>query len=151
MKRFLLLCTLLATPLTAAADDYRVVFETRGAFADVRDALVLAIEDQGLKITNTNQIAAMLERTGKDLGAERRVYEQAEQFEFCSAVISRQIMEADPHAIVLCPYSIALYTLPGDATVYLAYRKPPGSGDPALRQALANLERLLSDIIRAAR
>ncbi|HET9462346.1 MAG TPA: DUF302 domain-containing protein, partial [Thiobacillus sp.] len=97
-----------------------------------------------------NNIATMLERTGKDLGATRRVYENAEQFEFCSATVSRRMMEADPHAIVMCPYSVAVYTVPGDKTVYLAYRKPAATKNPALKQALAEMEKLLTEIIKDA-
>jgi hypothetical protein len=68
----------------------------------------------------------MLERTGKDIGASRRVYDRAETIEFCSATVSRQTMEMDPANIVYCPYVIAVYTVPGAKdTVHLAYRRPP--------------------------
>lgn len=151
MKRFLALCALVCLPFSAlAAEGYTVLFKTQGAFQNVRDSLQMAIEGQGLKITNTNKIAAMLERTGKDLGATRQVYENAEQFEFCSATISRRMMEADPHAIVMCPYSVAVYTIPGDKTVYIAYRKPAASKSPALKKALAEMEKLLTGIIKDA-
>jgi len=112
MKRFIALCALFCLPFSALAAEGTVLFKTQGAFQDVRDSVEMAIEGQGLKITNTNKIAAMLERTGKDLGATRQVYENAEQFEFCSATVSRRMMEADPHAIVMCPYSVAVYTIP---------------------------------------
>lgn len=151
MKRFLAVCALVCLPFSAlAAEGYTVLFKTQGAFQDVRDSLQMAIEGQGLKITNTNKIAAMLERTGKDLGATRQVYENAEQFEFCSATVSRSMMEADPHAIVMCPYSVAVYTIPGDKTVYIAYRKPAATKSPALKKALAEMEKLLTGIIKDA-
>lgn len=151
MKRFLAVCALVCLPFSAlAAEGYTVLFKTQGAFQDVRDSLQMAIEGQGLKITNTNKIAAMLERTGKDLGATRQVYENAEQFEFCSATVSRSMMEADPHAIVMCPYSVAVYTIPGDKTVYIAYRKPAATKSLALKKALAEMEKLLTGIIKDA-
>jgi len=78
------------------------------------------------------------------------VYEGAEQFEFCSATISRHMMEADPHAIVLCPYSIAVYQIPKDPNIYIAFRKPPTSKDPALKKALADVEKLLTEIVKDA-
>jgi len=78
------------------------------------------------------------------------VYENAEQFEFCSATISRHMMEADPHAIVMCPYSVVVYTVPNDKTVYLAYRKPADTRNPALKKTLVELETLLTDIIQDA-
>lgn len=151
MKKLLALCALLCLPLTAqAVESYTVLFRAQGAFQDVRDMLQIAIEGKGLKITNTNHIADMLKRTGKDIGETRKVYENAEQFEFCSATISRHMMEADPHSIVMCPYSVVVYTLPNDKTVYLAYRKPAATKNPALKKQLAELEKLLTDIIKDA-
>jgi len=92
----------------------------------------------------------MLERTGKDLGATKQVYTHGEQFEFCSAAISRAMMEADPHAIVMCPYIVSVYTIPGDKNVYVAYRKPAATKNPALKKSLAEVEKLLTEIIKDA-
>ena len=151
MKKLLAVCAMLCLPLTAlAAEGYTVLFKAQGSYQDVRDNLQMAIEGKGLKITNTNHIADMLERTGKDIGETRQVYENAEQFEFCSATVSRHMMEADPHAIVMCPYSVVVYTIPNDKTVYLAYRKPADTKNPALKKTLVDLEKLLTDIIKDA-
>ena len=151
MKKLLAVCAMFCLPLAAlAAESYTALFKTQGTFQDVRDSLQMAIEGKGLKITNTNHIAEMLERTGKDIGETRQVYENAEQFEFCSATVSRRMMEADPHAIVMCPYSVVVYTVPNDKTVYLAYRKPAAARNPALKKALVELEKLLTAIIKDA-
>jgi uncharacterized protein (DUF302 family) len=151
MKKLLVVCAMLSLPLTAqAAESYTALFKAQGEFQDVRDMLQIAIEGKGLKITNTNQIAGMLDRTGKDIGETRKVYENAEQFEFCSATISRQMMEADPHSIVMCPYSGVVYTIPNDKTGYLAYRKPADTKNPSLKKTLVELEKLLTDIIKDA-
>ncbi len=151
MKKLLALCALLCLPLTAqAVESYTVLFKAQGSYQDVRDNLQMAIEGKGLKITSTNHIADMLERTGKDIGETRKVYENAEQFEFCSATISRHMMEAEPHAIVMCPYSVVVYQIPNDKTVYLAYRKPAATKNAALKKPLAEMETLLSDIIKDA-
>ena len=151
MKKLLAVCAMLCLPLTAlAAEGYTVLFKTQGTFQEVRDLLQFSIEGKGLKITNTNHIAEMLERTGKDIGETRQVYENAEQFEFCSATVSRHMMEADPHAIVMCPYSVVVYTIPNDKTIYLAYRKPGATKNPALKKTLAELEALLTGIIKDA-
>ena len=151
MKKFLAVCALFCLPFsTLAAESYSVLFKFQGSYQDVRDNLQMAIEGKGLKITNTNHIAEMLDRTGKDIGETRQVYENAEQFEFCSATVSRHMMEADPHAIVMCPYSVVVYTVPNDKTVYLAYRKPADTKNPALKQTLVDLEKLLTDIIKDA-
>lgn len=117
------LIAIAALPVQAAGE--AVVIPVQGRFDEVRDALVFAVEGKGLVINYTGHIGAMLERTGKDIGATRRIYEQAESLEFCSAKLSRQMMEADPANIVNCPFVISVYALPGKpGTVFLAYRKP---------------------------
>lgn len=151
MKPFFTLCAMLCLPLSAmAAEGYTVLFKTQGDFQFVRDAVESAIEGKGLKINHTNKIAEMLERTGKDLRATKQVYVNGEQFEFCSATISRQMMEADPHAMVMCPYVVSVYTVPNDKNVYIAYRKTATSKNPALKKALASVEKLLTEIIKDA-
>ncbi|HMM47539.1 MAG TPA: DUF302 domain-containing protein [Thiobacillaceae bacterium] len=150
MKRFLAFCALAALPFAALADDYAKVFKTEGEFQYVRDAVEMAIEGKGIKINHTNRIAEMLERTGKDLGFTRQVYVNGEQFEFCSAVPSRRMMEADPSAITLCPYIVSVFTVPDDKHVYIAYRKPPKTGKENLDKALADIEKLLDEIIQEA-
>ncbi len=151
MKKMLAVCALFSLSLPAlATEPYAVLFKTQGDFSFVRDAVQIAIEGKGLMINHTNLIAGMLERTGKDLGATKQVYTNGEQFEFCSATISRAMMEADPHAIVMCPYNLAVYTLPGDANVYISYRKPPDTSNQALKQALDDVEKLLTEIIQDA-
>lgn len=151
MKKFAVLFALLCLPFPGlAAERFTVVHKAQGAYEDVRDLVQASIEGKGLKINHTNQIAGMLERTGKDIGATKQVYEHGEQFEFCSATISRAMMEADPHAIVMCPYIVSVYTIPGDKAVYIAYRKPPATKNPALKKALADVENLLTEIIEEA-
>ncbi len=151
MKSIFVLCAMLCLPLTAtASESYTALFKTQGTFQDVRDLVAIAIEGKGLKITHSNHIADMLQRTGKDLGATKQVYEFGEQMEFCSATVSRVMMEADPHAMVLCPYSISVYKMPNDKYIYVAFRKPPSSKNPALKKALAEVEKLLTDIVKDA-
>ncbi|MCC6611161.1 MAG: DUF302 domain-containing protein [Burkholderiales bacterium] len=136
----------------AAADEI-AHFTARGTFDDVKEALVAAIEGKGLVIDRVAHVGDMLERTGKDVGATRRLYRKAEILEFCSARISRDMMSADPRQIAYCPYTIAVYTLanggasptPGEADrVHIAYRRPPKA------EGMAGVERLLDDIVREA-
>lgn len=142
---------MLCLPFSAqAAEAYTVLFKTEGDFQFVRDLVQASIEGKGLKINHSNHIADMLERTGQAVGATRQVYVKGEQFEFCSATISRQMMEADPHAMVMCPYIISVYTIPNDKNVYVSYRKPAASKNPALKKALDSVEKLLTDIIKEA-
>ena len=131
---------------TAAGADEIARTQVRGRFEDVKENLVLAIEGRGLVINTTARIGDMLERTGRDLGTTRHLYDHAEVLEFCSAGISRRMMESDPHQIAFCPYTIAVYTLPHVAdSVFISYRRPPAG-----RPGLAEVERLLEDIVKEA-
>ena len=123
----------------------------KGDYDDVKERVVMAIENRGLVIDHTAHVGAMLERTGKDIGRDRQIYLKAEVIEFCSAGISRATMEADPRNLVFCPYAIALYVLPAEPNkVYLLYRKPLGTGSPQSMKALREVGKLLDGIAREA-
>jgi len=123
----------------------------KGDFDDVRERVVMALESRGLVLNYTAHISNMLERTGKDIGRERQIYGTAEVLEFCSAALSRRMMEADPRNIVFCPYAIAVYTLPNDpAKVYISYRRPLAVGSGLSMKALREVGKLLDDIVRDA-
>jgi len=127
------------------------VRSTKGDFTDIKERVVTALENRGLVLNYTAKIGDMLERTGLDLGKDRRIYGNAEVLEFCSATLSRNTMEADPLNIVFCPYSIAVYTLPqAPGTVYLSYRVPAASGSGPSVRALRAVEKLLSDVVAEA-
>jgi uncharacterized protein (DUF302 family) len=133
--------------LSAAADEGAKVVAAKGKFADVKDDLVAAIEQRGLVVNFTAHVGDMLERTGRDLGKARRIYEQAEVIEFCSAAVSRAMMEADAQNLVFCPYTIAIYTLPGKpGVVYLGHRKYPQSA--SLKPVAGLLEGIVADVIK---
>jgi uncharacterized protein (DUF302 family) len=145
MRRLALLLTLALLSRMALADDWMVRHKTAASFADTREAIALAIENRGLVVNFTSHIADMLDRTGADIGAAKKIFEQAEIIEFCSAGLSRKMMEADPHNIVLCPFAISVYTLPGDpGGTWVAYRKPQG-------KSAAMVEGLLKEITAEAR
>jgi uncharacterized protein (DUF302 family) len=123
----------------------------KGGFDDVKERVVMAIENRGLVLNYTAHISNMLERTGKDIGRERQIYIKAEVLEFCGAGVSRSAMEADSRNIVFCPYAIAVYTLPNDpGKVYVSYRKPPATGPAQSAKALREVGKLLDDIVRDA-
>jgi len=140
MRRPLALSALLFVTGSALAEDWMVRRQVDVSFAEARDAIVLGIENRGLVVNYTSHIADMLARTGADLGTNRPVFEKAEIIEFCSAGLSRRMMEADPHNIVLCPFSIAVYALPGEtARSWVAYRKPQGKAAPAIEALLGEI------------
>src|SRR3970040_1634702 len=119
-----------------------VVRSTKGEFGEVKERVLHSIENRGLVLNYTARIGAMLERTGKDIGAARRIYGDAEMLEFCSARVSRDTMEADPRNIAFCPYSIAIYTLPKEKNrVYVAYRRLGASGSERSVKSLRAVEK----------
>ena len=81
MKKLFTLALLAFASATAfAGGNYAVIFKAQGNYEEVRDFIRMGIESEGLVINNVGHIADMLERTGKDLGAARRVYDKGEQF-----------------------------------------------------------------------
>lgn len=139
MRRFLLLAGLMLSVPTVHADAWMEKKKTTASFEDTREAVVTAIESRGLVINYTAHIGSMLERTGVDLGASRRIFDQAQIIEFCSARLSRQIMELDPHHIVLCPFAISVYTLPGEPGTWVAYRLPVGAAAELVEPLLKSI------------
>ena len=147
-KWVIILAFLAGAPATAADV---VVRATKGEFGDVKERVLHAIENRGLVLNYTARIGAMLERTGKDMGAASRIYGDAELLEFCSARVSRDMMEADPRNIVFCPYSIAIYTSPKEKDkVYIAYRRPGETGSERSVKSLRAADKLLADIVAEA-
>ena len=123
-------------------------FLTHGDFNEVLEFLKLAITDRGLKISNISHIGEMLARTGKDIGANKTVYENAKAIEFCSASLSRKMLETEATNIVFCPYNIVIYALPEQPnTIHIAYRRLIG-GPEKSRRVLEEVENLLDDIIK---
>ena len=141
--------TLVLAVLPAAASD-AVTFTRRGAsYQDVRADLEAAIIGEGLKVDLVGDIAGMLKRTGPDVGSTVPVYKNAEFFAFCSAKLSRQMMEPDPANMAQCPYVIFLYQREATLNeVTVGYRKVSVSGRAA--KALGEINALLERIVRTA-
>lgn len=134
-----------------AATGEVVIRAAKGQFEEVKERVLLAIENRGLVLNYTARVGDMLARTGKDIGRGHEVYLKAEVLEFCSARLSRDTMEADPRNIVFCPYAIAIYVLPQDpGKVYVGHRKLGASGAGQSLKALRAVEKLLDDIAREA-
>ena len=150
-KRLLLLILGLACGAAGAVTPGVTIRSVRGGFDEVKERVVMAIENRGLVLNYTAHVGNMLERTGKDIGRARPIYAKAEVLEFCSAGVSRATMEADPRNIVFCPYAIALYALPQEpGKVYVSYRKPIALGSGPSMKALREVGKLLDDIVREA-
>ncbi|MCS6997406.1 MAG: DUF302 domain-containing protein [Casimicrobiaceae bacterium] len=129
-----------------------VAYTKQGRFEDVRDDLKAAIEARGLVIDFHSHVNKMLERTGADVGSTKKLYVDAQAFVFCSAKLSRAMMEADVANAALCPYSISVHaTAAKPNEVVVAYRplvSPVKSA--ASQKAVAEVNKLLDQIAREA-
>ena len=128
----------------AAGDDVATV-TTDQPFEDVATAVQNAIINKGYTIDYHGFIGDMLKRTAGDVGGTKELYKDAEFFTFCSAVVSRDVMEADIGDIAYCPYVVFVYedaATPG--TVTIGHRKLPDGG----KRDQVNV--ILDEIIKAA-
>lgn len=136
----------------AAADGAVVVRAIEGRFEEIRARVVFAVESQGLVVDHSAKVGDMLERTAKDLGETGQLFGDAEVLHFCSALLSRRMVEADPGLLAFCPYGIAVYTLPGDPnTTYVSYRRMVTElAVPRQKEVLQRIESLLESIVEEA-
>jgi uncharacterized protein (DUF302 family) len=141
-----------ALSLQAADPSPVVTYSTKGKFEDVREELKLAIEGKGLVIDYHSFVNRMLERTGKDVGSGKKLYADAQAFVFCSAALSRKMMEADAANMAFCPYTLTVYATAAEPDkVHVAYRRPwRPDGSAASKAALKEIETLLDGIAREA-
>lgn len=127
-KSALLLAALLASPATA--QDFKT-YTTDEPFADVAFAIENAILSKGLVIDHIAHTGEMLERTRADIGSDKVLFLEADVYEFCSAAISRQVMEADPDNFHFCPYAIRIDERPDSAgTVTVSHQTYSGTMEP---------------------
>ncbi|MBM2576310.1 DUF302 domain-containing protein [Jannaschia sp. Os4] len=115
MRHAFLALALLAAP--AAADEI-VTIPFDGTADDADFVVASAIEAEGLVIDYVSNVGEMMERTGADLGlGPSPVGAGARSYLFCSATVSRAVMEADPMNMAHCPYAIFVAEIGGETVV----------------------------------
>ena len=122
---------------TAAYAGEPVTVPFDGSFDDATFAVESAILDQGLVIDHVSRVGAMLARTGADVGSDRELFKDADVFLFCSAVVSREVMEADPMNLAYCPYGI--FVAETDDGVMVGYRSYPDGEMQKVQNLLASI------------
>ena len=122
MRTLLLGLALFAAPVGATAQE-AITFPFSGSFEDASFAVENAIVNRGLVIDYTSHVGEMLNRTGGDVGSDVVIFDQADVFLFCSATVSRRVMEADPMNLVHCPYGI--FVAERDGEVMIGHRDYP--------------------------
>jgi uncharacterized protein (DUF302 family) len=138
------LAAAIALALPAAADDFFTV-EAQGSFDDTVFAVEMAITGKGLVIDSVNHIGDMLARTKEDVGGEVDLFAGAQVMSFCSAEISRQVMEADPMNIRHCPYGIYVFEGAEEgSSVMIGYREYE---DASMRPVNYLLQQIVADAV----
>lgn len=125
----LAIASALAT-LPAFADEM-VLTPSGMSFEDTTFALESAIVGRGLVVDYISHVGEMLERTRADMGSDVVLFTNAEIYMFCSANVSRQVMEADWQNVVYCPYGIQVLERPGEEVMLGYMHKDAESMGPA--------------------
>lgn len=143
MKRFLAAAVigLLAPPALAA--DQATTYPFDGTFDDATFAVESAIVGRGLVIDLRSHVGEMLNRTGADVGSDVKIFEAADIFLFCSATLSREVMEADPMNIAHCPYGIFVADQEGE--VMIGYRNYP---EGEMQKVQAMLDEIVQEALQ---
>lgn len=125
---------------TAGLAQAPILYETEGEFATIAGTVEDAIINAGLVIDNTSHVGAMLNRTKDDVGGGKDIYTAADVFSFCSAVVSRQVMERDPLHIQACPYGIFVYELVDEpGKIVIGHRDYAAEDLPEVQELLAGI------------
>ncbi|MCZ0813540.1 DUF302 domain-containing protein [Roseovarius sp. EGI FJ00037] len=143
MRLWTLAAALIVAAQTAAAQGV-VSYTTEQPFEDVAFGLETAIVNEGLVIDHVSHVGDMLERTRADVGSDVELYANADAYTFCSAIVSREVMEADMMNIAFCPYAIFIAEradTPGE--VIIGFRAFP-EGE------MQKVQALLDGIVRTA-
>lgn len=137
----LAIIAMMAGPVSAEG---MITYTTDDSFDDVVFGLENAILDAGLVIDGLSHVGEMLARTKEDVGSEVDLYPQADVYSFCSAALSRKVMEADPTNIRFCPYDIFVAIMPDNPDqVTVGFEVYPDG-------PMKEVEALLDSIARAA-
>ena len=143
LKHIILAATLSVTGAVASAGE-QISYTTDYSFDDVTFGLENAIIDAGLVIDHVSHTGDMLERTKGDVGSDATLFLGADIYSFCSAKISREVMEADPMNVVFCPYDIFVVVRPDTPEVTtIGFRTFP-------QGPMKSVEALLDGIAKAA-
>jgi len=151
MRALVFLIGLLALAGAAVADGVKT-YTVKGAFDGIAFDVESAIVDKGLVIDVKGDVGQMLQRTGKDVSeGAKDIYVGAKYFAFCSAVHSRNMMEADPATMGLCPYVVFVYetkATPGEVVV--GYRKLDDDFNDKAEDVIEDINKWLDGIVRGA-
>ena len=141
----------LACFMTAVSAAELKTYIVKGAFDEVAFDVESTIVDRGLVIDMKGDVSGMLDRTGKDVGGTKKIYAGAKYFAFCSAVLSRKMVEADAATMGVCPYTIFVFeTMENPGEVVVGYQRTSDGGSEAASSVLTQIDTWLDGIVREA-
>lgn len=148
----LFVATMLFTALPAySANNSIKSYQFEGSYEDAVFDLGEALTNKGLVIDHKAQVANMLNRTAKDIGATTTVYKNGQVIEFCSAKLSRDAMEADPLNMAFCPYSMFVFeTVANPGKITIGYKILTGASGTASIKALKAVNKIMDEMVREA-
>jgi len=123
----------LALTATAATAQEATLYDFDGTFDDAAFVVEEAIVGRGLVVDFVSHVGDMLNRTREDVGGEQ-LFDEADIFLFCSAVVSREVIEANPMNVAHCPYGILVVERAGE--VFVGYRNMPEGEMQAVQELL---------------
>ena len=148
-----LIIVLIVLAVAAAAQTAGEVktYTKKASFEDVKFDLANAITNRGLVVDFIGNVGGMLARTGKDVGSDKPIYKNADYMSFCSAKLSREMMEAEPGNVVHCPFVMFAYeTAAKPGEVVVGYRPLPKGGSVASVKVFEAIADLLDGIAKEA-
>lgn len=132
-----ILC-LCAAPVIAQES---TTYPVNGSFEDATFGVESAIVGHGLVVDWVSHVGTMLERTREDVGSDVVIFDNADIYQFCSAALSRKVMEADPANVAHCPYGV--FVTEREGKVEVGYRHLPEG-------PMQEVQSLLDEIAREA-
>lgn len=131
------------TATAAVAQNAARSYTFDGDFEDAKFAVESAIVGKGLVIDYVSHVGEMLARTGADVGSDTVLFDSADIFVFCSASLSRKVMELDADNIAFCPYGV--YVTDQDGAVSIGYRTFP---EGPMQEVQALLDSIVQDALK---
>lgn len=148
IRSFAIFVFICSSQVMAGGNPNLQIYQTKAEFADVRQNLIDAIVNRGYVLDFNGRVGDMLKRTRKEVGGGP-LYRDAEYMVFCSAVLSRNTMQADIQNIGFCPYILTIYeTSATPGTINVSYRKMISSNNTD--QSLIAVNKMLDEIAREA-
>jgi uncharacterized protein (DUF302 family) len=136
-----------STAQASQISEIKVEAEFDSVLQDLSDAII----NRGYKIDYQAFVGDMLKRTAADIEGSHPIYKDAQLLQFCSAVLSRKAMQANPANLAFCPYILFVYERVDEVgQVRVGFRRLDEVGSEASKKALAAVNSVLQKMIEEA-